>query len=91
MEYIDGHVKYAELGGVFKALKLQIDTPAHQNQIDALANLMIMEDTMRKHSCSRIAVLRILYHEVAHLNEQFPKVKKGSAFKTQTLMKIVER
>lgn len=50
-----------------------------------------MEETMNKHSCSRIAALGVLYHEVSRLNDQFPKMKQGEAFKTQTLMKIVEK
>lgn len=91
MEHINGRTEYSELGGVFKALEGQFDTPAHQKQIEALACSMTIEDTMKKHNCSRVAALGILYHEVARLNEQFPKVKRGNAFKTQTLMKIVER
>lgn len=91
MEHINGNADYSELGSVFKALESQFDTPAHQKQIEALANAMTMEEIMKRKSCSRVAALGVLYHEVSRLNEQFPKVKRGAAFKTQTLMKIVER
>lgn len=46
---------------------------------------------MKKYNCSQISALKILYHEVAHLNEQLPKVKRGSVFKTKLLNKILER
>lgn len=45
----------------------------------------------QKQTCSRIAALGVLYHEVARLNEQFPTGKRGDAFRTQTLMRIVEK
>lgn len=90
MENIDGCAEFSELGGVFRAVEAQLDTSAHQKQIEALANVMTVEDTMKKHSCSHVGAPGLLYHEVAHLNEQFPKVKRGNEFKTKTLMKIVE-
>ena len=52
---------------------------------------MTIEATREKHKCSRIAALGVLYHEVARLNEQLPRVKRGPVFRTQTLMKIVEK
>lgn len=91
MENINGRADFSKLGAVFKALEAEFDTPAHQKQIEALASAMIIEDIIKKQSCSRISALGFLYHEVAHLNEQFPNVKRGNAFKTQTLMKIAER
>ena len=91
MEYINDKAEFTELGDAFKALEDQFDTPAHQKQIEALTIALKMEDTMRKHSCSRVPALDLLYHEVSPLNGQFQKVKRGDAFKRQNLMKIVER
>ena len=42
-------------------------------------------------SCSGVAALRTLHHEVSLLNDQFPKEKRGDVFKINTLMKIVDR
>jgi hypothetical protein len=52
---------------------------------------MTMEDARKKNNCNRIAALGFLYHEVQRLNEQFPKVKRGDQFCTQTLMRIVDK
>jgi hypothetical protein len=52
---------------------------------------MAMEEARKRNSCNRIAALGFLYHEVARLNEQFPKVKRGDQFHTQALMKIVAK
>ena len=75
---------------VFKALEEQFDTPAHQRQIESIANSLTIDNIRKQYNCSRIAALGILYHEVVRLNAQFPKEKRGEAFKVQTLMKIVE-
>jgi hypothetical protein len=52
---------------------------------------MKIEDVRKKKCCNRIAPMGDLYHEVARLNDQFPKVKRGDQFKTQTLIKIEEK
>ena len=88
---IDGKLAFSELGAVFRELESQFDTPAHQRQIESLTLSMTIESTREKHKCSRIAALGVLYHEVARLNEQFPRVKRGPVFRTQTLMKIVDK
>lgn len=52
---------------------------------------MTVKEFMRIHNCNRLTALGLLYHEVFRLHEQFPKVKRCAAFKTQTLTKIVQR
>lgn len=89
--HIDGKPEYTELGAVFRELESQFDTPAHQRQIESLDSSMTMEAMREKHKCSGIAALGLLYHEVSRLNAQFPKLKRGPVFRTQTLMKIVEK
>jgi len=69
---IEQNPEYTELGSVFSKLKGQFDTPAHQRQIEAMANNLTMELAKQKHSVSRFAALGILYHAVARLNQQFP-------------------
>ena len=91
MSSIDGVEHFTELGSVFKALESQFDTPAHQRQIESIALSLSMEEIRKKHECNRISALGVLYHEVSRLNEQFPKIKRGDSFRTQTLMKIVEK
>jgi hypothetical protein len=91
MSNIEGKDEFTELASVFKQFEIQFDTPAHQRQIESLAYSMTLEEARKKKNCNRIAALGYLYHEVARLNEQFPKVKRGEQFRTQTLMKIVER
>jgi hypothetical protein len=76
---------------VFQQLESQFDTPAHQRQIESLACAMTIKDMRKKKCCNRIAALRVLYHEVARLNDQFPKVQRDDQFKTQTLMKKGEK
>jgi hypothetical protein len=49
-----------------------------------------MEYARKKNNFNRIAALVFLYHEVARLNEQFPNVKRGDQFRSQTLMRIVD-
>lgn len=90
MEHIGSKSTYIELGAVFKELEAQLDTPAHQENIDALTLSLTVNDMVRKHSCNRIAALGIRYHEVFFLNERSIKVKRENGFKTQTLEKIVE-
>lgn len=46
---------------------------------------------MKTRNCSWTAVPQTLYFEVACLKEQFLEVKRESAFKLRTLMKIEER
>lgn len=89
--HIDGKPEFTELGSVFAKLESQFDTPAHQRQIESLALSLTMEDIRTKHNCSRIAALGNLYHEVSRLNQKFLKVKRGDEFRTQTLMKVVEK
>jgi hypothetical protein len=91
MSHVEGKDEFTELGAVFRQLESQFDTPAHQRQIESLACSMTMEDARKKNNCNRIAALGFLYHEVARLNEQFPKVKRGDQFRTQTLMRIFEK
>ena len=87
---LEQNPEYTELGAVFSKLESQFDTPAHQRQVEAMAQNLSMDLTRKKHTCSRVAALGILYHEVARLNQQFPKEKRGPTFQTQTLMRIVE-
>lgn len=47
MENIDGQTEFSELNAVFKALKSQFDTPAHQEQIEELAKSMTMKEFMK--------------------------------------------
>lgn len=91
MEHIDGQSKYTELGAVLKALEAQFDTPTHQKQTKLLALSPTMDDIMQKHSCKRIAALKMLYREVSSLNKQFLKVECRNEFKTQVLVKIIEQ
>jgi hypothetical protein len=91
MNHIEGNAEFTESGAVFKQLESQFDTPAHQRQIESLACSMTMEEARKWNSSNRIAALGFLNHEVARLNAQFPKVKRGDQFRTQTLMKIVEK
>lgn len=48
-----------------------------------------MEEARKNLSCHRIAALGHLYHEIDCLNESFPRVNRGDAFRTQTLMHII--
>ena len=88
---IEQNPEHSELGPVFAKLESQFDTPAHQKQIEAMAGNLTMELTRQKHIINRVAALGILYHEVARLNQQLPKEKRGEPFKVQTLMRIVEK
>ena len=77
MSSIQNRPELTELGSVFRQLESQFDTPAHQRQIESLTLSMTIGDVRKKKSCSRVSALGYLYHEVARLNEQFPKVKSG--------------
>lgn len=87
---MEGRAEYSELRAIFKALRAQCDTPAHKKQIEAIDHSMKKEDTIEKYN-SLVAALKIFYHEVSRLNEQYPQVKHGAAFRTQSLKKIVKR
>jgi hypothetical protein len=91
MSHVEGTDEFSESGAVFRQLGTQFDTPAHPRQIESLACSMTMEDAKKKNNCNHNAALGFLYHKVARLNEQFPKVKRGDQFRTQTLMRIVEK
>jgi hypothetical protein len=90
MSNIERKDEFTELASVFMQFEVQFDTPAHQRQIESLSYSLTLKEVKKK-NCNRISALGYIYHEVARLNEQFPKVKRGEQFRTQTLMKIVER
>ena len=88
---IEQNPQHTEMGSVLAKLESQFDTPAHQRQIEAMCENFTMELTRQEHTVNRFAALGLLYHEVARLNQQFPKEKRGEPFKFQTLMRIVEK
>lgn len=47
MEKSDGNFVYDKLGLLFKALEAQFDTLAHPKQIEALAQSITMEETIK--------------------------------------------
>jgi hypothetical protein len=77
MNHIDGKDQFTEFGAVFQQLESQFDTPADRRKIESLACAMTNEEMRKERSCNIIAALGVLYHEVASLNDQFPKVKRG--------------
>lgn len=91
MENINSRAELSELIAAYKELKKQFDTCTHQEQIEVVTLSMIMEEMMRKNNCGCVGSFGSLHHEVNHLIEQFPKVKRKDAFRTQTFMKIVEK
>ena len=88
---MEQNLEHTEMGSVFAKIESKFDTLAHQRQIEAMAENLAMGLTRQEHTVNRVAALRILYHEVARLNQQFPKEKRGEPFKLQTLMRIVEK
>lgn len=90
-DHIQSDTTVTQVADVLSKLEKQFDSPAHQRQIESMALSLTVENIRKKNSCGRIAALGTLYHEVSRLNAQFPKLKRGEAFKVNTLMKIVER
>lgn len=95
-DHVQSDPDISQVGDVFNRLEKQFDSPAHQRQIEALALSMTIEDIRKQNSCSRVAALGTLYHEVSRLNDQFPKEKRGETFRIRglgdyTLMIIVHR
>ena len=73
---IEKNPEHTEMGSVFAKLESQFDTPAHQRQIEAMAENLTMELIRQKHKVNRVAALGKLSHEVARLSPQFPKEKR---------------
>lgn len=90
-EKLNAKPENVEIGAVYKAFENQFDTPAQQRQTESLVGSLTLEDSRKKHTCSRFAASGIFYHELSRLYQQFSKIKISAAFQTQTLLKIVEK
>ena len=73
-----------------KALEDRFGTSADQRQIESLIVSLTIEAVRTQRSFSRVAALGVVHQEVLRLNAHFPKFKTGDAFRTQSLIKIVE-